>query len=112
MAAMQAGRRPHHPPLDSQRELLIRLARPDDGIMLERLAALDSQAPLGGEALIAELDGVAVAALSLRDGRLTADPFAPTAAVGDHLRLRAPSIAVPKRPAAPLRRLLRLAPAG
>lgn len=90
----------------------MRLAGPDDGVALDRLAALDSQAPLEGDALIAQVDGAAVAALSLRDGRLVADPFAHTAAVAAHLRLRAASIAAPRPGAAPLRRLLRLVPAG
>ena len=77
------------PELGAERELLIRLAGRGDDVMLEQLAVLDSQARLDGDVLIAELDGVVLAALSLQDGRLIADPFAPTAAVGDHLRLRA-----------------------
>ena len=98
--------------LDAERELLIRLAGPDDRPALDRLAGLDSQAPLQGDALIAKLDGVAVAALSLRDGRLVADPFKRTAVIGDHLRLRASSITATTAPAAPFfKRLLRIAPA-
>jgi hypothetical protein len=93
--------------LDAERELLVRIARPADRGDLERLATLDSQPRLEGDALLAELDGIVVAALSLRDERLVADPFEQTAAVGDHLRLRASSIRSPKRPAAPLKRLLR-----
>jgi sirohydrochlorin ferrochelatase len=100
------------PPRDAERELLIRLAGPDDRPALDRLAGLDSQAPLQGDALIAKLDGVAVAALSLRDGRLVADPFKRTAAIGDHLRLRASSMTATTAPAAPLfKRLLRIVPA-
>jgi hypothetical protein len=93
--------------LDAERELLVRLARPADRDHLERLATLDSQAPLEGEALLAELDGTPVAALSLRDRRLIADPFEHTAAAGDHLRLRASSIASPNGRAGPLKRLVR-----
>jgi hypothetical protein len=93
------------------RELLIRLAGRGDDFMLEQLAVLDSQAPLDGDVLIAEVDGVVVAALSLQDGRLIADPFAPTAAVGDHLRLRAASIQSRHRRSSAIRRLLRLIPA-
>jgi len=100
------------PALDVECELRIRLAAPDDRAVLERLAALDSQAPLQGNALLAELDGLAVAALSLRDGRLVADPFTPTAAVADQLRLRAGSLTATTRLAAPLKRLLRLALTG
>jgi hypothetical protein len=100
------------PARDSERELLIRLAGPEDRPALDRLAGLDSQAPLQGDALIAKLDGVAVTALSLRDGRLVADPFKRTAAIGDHLRMRASSITATTAPAAPLfKRLLRIAPA-
>jgi hypothetical protein len=94
-----------------ERELLIRLAGRGDDVMLQPLAVLDSQAPLDGDVLIAELDGVVVAALSLQDGRLIADPFAPTAAVGDHLRLRGASIRSQHRRSSAIRRLLRLIPA-
>lgn len=111
MVAMPARRQRLRPALDAERELRMRLAGPLDSAVMERLAMLDSQAPLEGDALIAELDGVAVAALSLEEGRLIADPFTPTAAVVDHLRLRAASIIATKRSAAPLKRLLRLAPA-
>jgi hypothetical protein len=106
---MQARLQAPHRALDAEHELRIRLAGSRDRGVLNGLAALDSQKPFQGDALIAELDGIAVAAVSLRDGRLVADPFVPTAAVGDHLRLRAASIT--KRPAAPHPRLHRLAPA-
>jgi len=109
---MQSRRQPRHPALDVEHELRIRLAGSDDRGALNGLAALDSQTPFQGDALIAELDGIAVAALSLPDGRLIADPFAPTAAVGDHLQLRAASITATKRPRASRLRLHRLAPAS
>ena len=98
-------------PLDAAGELLIRVARPDDRPALDDLAARDSRPRLQGEALIAELDGVVVAALSLRDGRLVADPWKPTAVIGDQLRLRASSITATTAPAGPLKRLRRIAPA-
>jgi hypothetical protein len=98
--------------LDAEHQLLVRRAGPTDRDALERLATLDSQAPLEGDALLAELDGTAVAALSLRDDRLIADPFMPTAAVADHLRLRASSIAASNRPAAQLKRRRRATPAA
>jgi hypothetical protein len=56
---------------------------------LKRLAELDSQQPLDGDTLVAEVDGVAVAALSLHSGRVLADPFVQTQAVVDLLRVRA-----------------------
>jgi hypothetical protein len=99
------------PPLDAAGELLIRVAGPDDRPALDDLAARDSRARLLGDALIAELDGVVVAALSLRDGRLIADPWKPTAVIGDQLRLWASSITATTVPAGPLKRLLRIGPA-
>lgn len=99
------------PALDAAGELLIRVAGPDDRAALDDLAARDSRPRLRGDALIAELDGVVVAALSLRDGRLVADPWKPTAAIGDQLRLRASSITATTVSAGPLKRLLRIAPA-
>lgn len=107
---MQARRQPPNPVLGAEHELRIRLAGSGDRGVLNGLATLDSQTPLQGDALIAELDGIAVAALSLRDGRLVADPFAPTAAVGDHLQLRAASITATKRRATARLRQHRLAP--
>ena len=99
------------PPLDAAGELLIRVAGPDDRAALDALAAVDSRARLRGDALIAELDGVVVAARSLRDGRLVANPWRRTEVIGDQLRLRASSITATTGPAAPLyKRLLRLAP--
>lgn len=109
---MSSDRHRLHQALDPERELLIRLAGPDDHVVLERLAALDSQAPLDGDALIAEVDGDPVAALSLGSGRLVADPFVHTAAVCDLLRFRAASIAASRSEASSLKRLLRLIPAA
>jgi hypothetical protein len=106
-----AGQQRVQPPLDAAGELLIRIAGPDDRSALDDLAARDSRPRLLGDALIAELDGVVVAALSLRDGRLIADPWKPTAVIGDQLRLRASSITATTVPAGPLKRLLRIAPA-
>ena len=66
----------------------IRRAGPHDAPALHRLAALDSAAPLRGEVLMAEADGVVLAALSLSDGSAVADPFSPTAELVALLRLR------------------------
>jgi hypothetical protein len=60
-----------------------------DREVLARLAALDSSAPLSGDALVAESDGRAVAAIELGSGRTVADPFVRTADVVELLRLRA-----------------------
>lgn len=57
----------------------LRPARPDDDALLARLSELDSAArPVERPALLALRDGLAVAAISLRDGRVVADPFEPT----------------------------------
>ena len=74
-------------PLDA--EILIRRACADDEAGLLRLAALDSARPPAGPLLVAELDGVLSAALSLDDGSAIADPFQATAPALDLLRMRA-----------------------
>jgi hypothetical protein len=69
--------------------IVIRNATAADADALERLAALDSREPLAGPAMIAELDGVALAALDLSDNSVAADPFLPTNDLVKLLRVRA-----------------------
>jgi hypothetical protein len=69
--------------------IIIRRAGAADGSVLARLAALDSARIPAPDSLVAEADGVPVAALDLTDGHVVADPFAPTADVVEMLRLRA-----------------------
>ena len=69
--------------------ILIRDATDADICTLTDLAALDSREPLAGPALLAEVDGVARAALDLHDGAVVADPFVATAEVVELLRLHA-----------------------
>jgi hypothetical protein len=69
--------------------LALRIAGPADAAALRRLAALDDAPPLDAPVLLALLDGVAVAAISLLDGRVVADPFRPTADIVRLLVLRA-----------------------
>jgi hypothetical protein len=69
--------------------LLLRAADETDRATLDRLAALDSAERLEGPALVAEADGTAVAAMSLNDGRVVADPFAHSAHAVQMLRLAA-----------------------
>ena len=69
--------------------LTIRTARADDAPAILRLAVLDSQRPLTGAALLAEVDGVAVAAIGIADGRVLADPFRRTVDVAGVLSARA-----------------------
>ena len=59
--------------------LALRVAHVDEAPVVRRLAALDDARPLDGDVLLALVDGEAVAALSLDDGRVVANPFLPTA---------------------------------
>ena len=70
---------------------VIRQATEADATTLRQLAELDSQKPFAGPALIAESEGTAIAAISLFDERVVADPFERTAVVTQllHMRLHA-----------------------
>jgi hypothetical protein len=70
----------------------VRIAGADDQIALLRLADLDSAAAPHLPVLIGEVAGRPVAALSLTDGALIADPFTPTLELVELLRLRARQI--------------------
>lgn len=82
----RASRAPREPVWGA---VVIRLATAGDRPALVRLAELDSQQPPSGPALIGEVAGRAVAAVSLADGRVIADPFVLTGNVVDLLRMRA-----------------------
>jgi hypothetical protein len=69
--------------------ILLHFARPDDSGLVRRLAALDDARTLEGEILIAFVEGEAVAALSLSDGRVVANPFVATVHAVSLLRARA-----------------------
>jgi hypothetical protein len=77
----------------------LRLADHDDADVLRRLAALDDAPELEGPVLLAFIDGDAVAGLSLRDPRVVANPFVPTAHAVALMRLRAEHLS-----SAPVRR--------
>jgi hypothetical protein len=83
--------------------IALRFAGPDEDEDLRRLAALDSGRPLAGEAIVALVDGRLVAAISLEDERIIADPLVPTADVRALLRQRAWQLT---RPAKSRRRFL------
>jgi hypothetical protein len=68
--------------------VVIRQAAPDDSGRLQRLAVLDSAPQPHGPMLVAEREGVLVAALPLSGGRAIADPFEPTAGIVGLLELR------------------------
>jgi hypothetical protein len=69
--------------------IVIRHASDADACALFDLAMLDDREPLSGPALIAEVGGVARAALDLHDGSVAADPFARTVELVELLRLHA-----------------------
>jgi hypothetical protein len=68
---------------------VIRRSGADDAPALARLAALTGRRAPAAEALVAEADGVLLAALPLDGGDPLSDPFRPTADVAALLRLRA-----------------------
>jgi hypothetical protein len=70
----------------------LRVADSDEAPVVRRLAALDDARPLEGPALLAVIDGEAVAAISLLDRRVVANPFVPTRDVVELLRVRAEHI--------------------
>ena len=80
-------------------EMVLRTDRPTDEPALRQLAALDSVRPIKGRALVAEVDGRAVAAIGIDDHKVVADPFEHTADVVALLKFRAQrleSTAAPK----------------
>jgi len=79
----------------------LRLAHDDEADVVRLLARLDDSPPLDGDVLLALVDGAPVAALSLSDGRVVANPFVRTADVVTLLGVRASQLS----PARPPRRL-------
>jgi hypothetical protein len=90
--------------------IAIRPAALDEAADVRRLAYLDSQRPLRGEVLVALQDAVPVAAVSLADGRVVADPFRPTADIVELLRMRAASLITSRAHLLPRARRLRAQP--
>jgi len=95
------------PRVDQQ--LTLRIASSDDEWALARLAALDEAPPLTGPVLLAEVGGSLRAAISLSDLRAIADPFEPTAALVQLLRIRGRQLQGTERPR---RSLARRTPLG
>jgi hypothetical protein len=94
--------------LKAPESITIRPAYADDHAALARLAALDSAAGIpAGPVLLAEVDDVLRAALSLANGSVIADPFFPTQHLVRLLRAHAAAVAEPRarRPRRPLKRL-------
>lgn len=67
-------------------DIRIRQATSRDAFALRRLAALDDRPALKGDVILAEEAGELRAAISLKDGRVVANPFARTADLVDVLR--------------------------
>jgi len=70
-------------------DISIRLAAAADLPALRRVAERDSRLLPPGDLLVAEAQGEVHAALSLQTGESIADPFRPTAAMVELLKLRA-----------------------
>jgi hypothetical protein len=85
-AARHARLRAARPTME---DVVIRTAGERDAERLRRLAQLDSARVPEGPTLVAEHDGVLVAALPLRGGRALADPFLHSADFVRLLELRA-----------------------
>ena len=83
----------------SYEAITLRAAHAGDAASLADLAAMEEAAPLAGEQLVAEIDGIVIAAVSMRDGRALADPFRPTAAVVAMLGQRRRQLIDVRRPA-------------
>jgi hypothetical protein len=64
----------------------VRFAHPDEAGTLRRIAQLDDAPELAGEILVATIDADVVAALSLDDGRVVANPFVRTSDAVELLR--------------------------
>jgi hypothetical protein len=105
--ALMGERAQTGPTMTSTPTIAIRPAAADEAADVRRLAYLDSQRPLRGEVLLALQDAIPVAAASLEDGRIVADPFRKTADVVGLLRLRAESLTTSRAPLLPRARRLR-----
>jgi hypothetical protein len=74
---------------DERAAWTIRPAHAGDAAALHRLAELDDAAVPREPLLLAEVDGIAVAAIGVLDRRVIADPWTPTAAAVDLLQAAA-----------------------
>lgn len=80
----------HNPrPKPRLRGVTVRRATEEDAASVARVAALDSAHVPLEPVLLAEIEGTAVAAISLADAHVVADPFERTADLVELLRLRA-----------------------
>lgn len=75
-----------HPPQPVRTAIQLRLCACREEI--ERLAALSERIARSGDWIVADVDGVPVAAVSVEDGTTLYDPFRPTAQVVSLLEFR------------------------
>src|SRR4051812_50014184 len=102
--------------MTSTSTIVLQQATPEHDAALREISQLDSARTVSRPALIAVVDGRLLAAASLRDGRIVADPFAATEEAVTLLRLRTAALrggrrgrrgsrlrppGVPPRPAGP-----------
>ena len=85
--AFRLGRAPTARPTRPIRES-IQLRLSECRSELERLAALSERPATSGEWLVADVDGVPVAAVSIDDGTTLYDPFKPTKQIVSLLQMR------------------------
>jgi len=98
------------PTITTAPSVLIRAARGSDGPALNRLAVLDSAEMPAGDLLVAEVGDAIVAARSLADGTVIADPFSRTSDVLALLEVHAATLrARPRRLQRRLTHRLRMA---
>jgi hypothetical protein len=76
--------------------IALRLAHADEQGEITRLAVLHEAPAPSGEVLLGLVDGKPVAALSLTDGSVVADPFSRSGEVVELLRLRADRLGAPR----------------
>jgi hypothetical protein len=85
------------PRVTSAPAVVIRAARPDDGLALAALAVLDDMEPPMGDVLVAEVGGSIRAALPLDGSCAFADPFRRTADLVALLKARAAQLGAGRR---------------
>jgi hypothetical protein len=99
--------------MTSTSTIVLQQAAPEHDAALREISQLDSARTVSRPALMAVVDGRLLAAASLHDGRIVADPFAETEEAVELLRLRAAELRGHgrRRRAAGRRLSLRLRPA-
>jgi BarA-like signal transduction histidine kinase len=83
--------------MTSTSTLLLQHASPADDAALTDLSRLDSARPISRPALMAIVDGRLIAAASLTDHRIVADPFAETTQATNLLRIHLAEISNRRR---------------